>query len=101
MEQKDNKRPSRPRFSRPSQSDKGTTFRKKPRFASDGDKEQKPEKADKGQKKAQKQQPAQQQPTYSQDQADSINALRAACEGMGYKPVSWKTGERVQATTTP
>ena len=47
------------------------------------------------------QQPAQQQPTYSQDQADSINALRAACEGMGYKPVSWKTGERVQATTTP
>ena len=47
-----------------------------------------------------KQQPAQQQPTYSQDQADSINALRAACEGMGYKPVSWKTGERVRATTT-
>lgn len=47
------------------------------------------------------QQPAQQQPAYSQDQADSINALRAACEGMGYKPVSWKTGERVQATTTP
>lgn len=46
------------------------------------------------------QQPAQQQPTYSQDQANSINALRAACEGMGYKPVSWKTGERVQATTT-
>lgn len=45
-------------------------------------------------------QPAQ-QPAYSQDQADSINALRAACEGMGYKPVSWKTGERVQAATTP
>ena len=46
-----------------------------------------------------KQQPAQ-QPVYSKNQADSINALRAACEGMGYKPVSWKTGERVRATTT-
>ncbi len=51
MEQKDNKRPSRPRFGRPSQSDKGNTFRKKPRFASDGDKEQKPEKAFKPRKK--------------------------------------------------
>ena len=46
-----------------------------------------------------KQQPAQ-QPVYSKNQADSINALREACEGMGYKPVSWKTGERVRATTT-
>ena len=51
MEQKDNKRPSRPRFGRPSQPDKGNTFRKKPRFASDGDKEQKPEKAFKPRKK--------------------------------------------------
>ena len=51
MEQKDNKRPSRPRFGRPSQSDKGNTFRKKPRFASDGEKEQKPEKAFKPRKK--------------------------------------------------
>ena len=48
-----------------------------------------------------KQQPAQQQPAYSQDQADSINALRAACESMGYTPVSWKKGDRVQATATP
>ncbi len=47
------------------------------------------------------QQPAQQQPVYSQRQANSINALREECENMGYKPVSWKTGERVQATTTP